>query len=212
MRWSGFIRTCRVMAKNDKCKDALTDTAYSWTVVSVRERRAGEVPFEEASRYLWPSPDANNVPGPDSLVARIQIDEEYHPHAELEDLRTGKTVRLLDAWAFLPHWSPDGKYIGCGVWKSAGQNGELTVVDVSTRTILLDPEVRALGTTMKWSPDSRTIAAAGVIYARPRTMLYTVSVPEGDVTILDTLDNLCPISDMIREPLFQRHDLSIPRV
>ena len=29
------------------------------TVVSVRERRGGEVPFEEAGRYLWPSADAN---------------------------------------------------------------------------------------------------------------------------------------------------------
>jgi Tol biopolymer transport system component len=43
---------------------------------------------------------------------------------------------------------------------------------------------------MKWSPDSRTLAAAGVVYARPRSMLYTVSVPEGRVTGLDTLDVL----------------------
>ena len=161
-----------------------------WTVVSVRERQPGEVSFEETSRYLWPSPDANNVPGPDSLVARVRTDEEYHPYLWLEDLRTGKTVRVLDAWASAPHWSPNGKYIGCVVWKSPGRPHELTVVDVATRTVLLDPDVRASGTTMKWSPDSRTLAAAGVIYGRPRSMLYTVSVPEGRLTGLDTLDVL----------------------
>jgi Tol biopolymer transport system component len=54
-------------------------------------------------------------------------------------------------------------------------------------TILLNPEVRASAADMKWSPDSRTLVADGVIYARPRSMLYTVSVPEGKVTVLDTL-------------------------
>lgn len=161
-----------------------------WTIVTVRERRAGEIPFEETSRYLWPSPDANNVPGPDSLVARVLNDEEYHPYLWLENLRTGKTARLLDAWAFLPHWSPDGKYISCEVWKSPSQNSELTVVDVATRTMLLDPEVKASVADMKWAPDSRTIAADGVIYKRPQSLLYTVSVPEGRVTVLDTLDVL----------------------
>ncbi len=75
--------------------------ANPWTVASVRERRAGEIPFEEASRYLWPSPDANNVPGPDSLVARVRTDAKLHPYIELEDLRNGKAIRLLDAWR---HW------------------------------------------------------------------------------------------------------------
>lgn len=164
--------------------------ANPWTAVSVRERRAGEVPFEEASRYLRPSPDANNVLGPDSLVARVRADEKLHSYIELEDLRTGKASPLLKANAFLPQWSPDGKYIACAVWKSPRQNGELTVVDVKTRTVLLDPEVRASGETMKWSPDSRTLAADGIIYARPRSMLYTVSILEGRVTVLDTIDVL----------------------
>ena len=103
-----------------------------WTVVSVRERHPGEVPFEKATRYLWPSPDANNVPGPDSLVARIRTNEEYHPFLWLEDLRTGETVRVLDDWTSAPRWSPDGKYIGCVVWKSVGRPHELIVVVVAT--------------------------------------------------------------------------------
>ena len=161
-----------------------------WSVVSVRERLSGEVPFEESSRYLWPSPDANNVPGPDSLVVRVITNEEHHPYVWLEDLRTGKSSLLLDAWASLPHWSPDGKYITCVVWKSRGRPHELTVVDVATRTLLLDPEVGSSVSDIKWAPDSRTIAADGVIYGRPKSMLYTVTVPEGKVTVLDSLDVL----------------------
>ena len=123
-----------------------------WTVVSIRELRTGEVPFEEASRYLWPSTDANNVPGPDSLVAHVRTDEKHHAYIELEDLRTGGVLPLLKANACLPQWSPDGKYIACSVWKSPRQLGQLTVVDVATRTVILDPGVD--GITTKWSPDS----------------------------------------------------------
>jgi Tol biopolymer transport system component len=158
-----------------------------WTVLSIRERQPGELPFEEASRYLWPSPDANYVPGPDSLVARVRIDEEHRAHVELEDLRTRIALPLLDAYASLPQWSPDGRYISCVVWKSTRQPHELAVVDVATRSLLLDPDVEASGTMIKWSPDSSMLAVAGVMYARPQTMLYTVSVPEARITILDTL-------------------------
>jgi len=161
-----------------------------WTVLSVRERRPGEVPFEEATRYLWPSADANIVPGPDSLVARVQIDEEHRAHVEIQDLSTGQVIPLLEGNASLPHWSPDGEYISCVVWKSMRQHGELTVVDVATRTVLLDPEIDAAGSTMKWSPDSGTLAVAGEVYAKPRTMLYTVTVPEGTLRTLDTLEVL----------------------
>jgi hypothetical protein len=161
-----------------------------WTVVSVRERHPGEVPFEESSRYMWPSPDKSNVPGPDSLIARVRTDEQLHAHLEIENLRTGETYPLLDASAFLPRWSPNGKYISCAVWKSPGQTGELTVVGVATRIAIIDPELRASGRTSKWSPDSRMLAAAGVMYGCPRTLLYTVTVPDGKTTVIDTLDVL----------------------
>jgi dipeptidyl aminopeptidase/acylaminoacyl peptidase len=157
-----------------------------WTVVSVRESRAGDVPFEEASRYLWPSTDANNVPGPDSLVAHVRTDEKHHAYIELEDLRTGKALPLLKANACLPQWSPDGKHIACSVWKSPRQSGQLTVVDVATRAVILDPGVD--GITTKWSPDSRTLLAEGLTYPSQRLMLYTISVPDGRVMALDTND------------------------
>jgi dipeptidyl aminopeptidase/acylaminoacyl peptidase len=154
----------------------------------VRERRPGEVPFEETSRYLWESPDGNNVPGPDSLLARVRIDAQLHPHVEIEDLKTKRIIPLLEA--SLPQWSPDGAYLSCIVWKSPGQPHELAVVDVTTRTIVLDPEIRASAGRMKWAPDGGAIAVAGVIYGRPRTMLYVVSVPDGATTPLDTLSVL----------------------
>lgn len=148
------------------------------------------MPFEESSRYLWPSPDKSNVPGPDSLVARARTDKDLHSYIEIENLRTGESYRLLDANAFLPHWSPDGKYISCAVWKSPGQRSELTVVEVATGAIVLDPPLRASAHQMKWSPDSSTLAADGVIYGVPRALLYTVTVPAGVTTVIDTLNIL----------------------
>lgn len=180
-----------VLADSPGCaQPSETPPSNPWTVVSIRERRSGEVPFEESSRYPWPSPDKNNVPGPDSLVARMRTDENLHAHIEIEDLRTGESYRLLDANAFLPHWSPDGRYISCAVWKSPGQHSELTVVEVASGTIVLDPPLRASADQMKWSPDSSTLAADGVIYGTPRTLLYTVTVPAGVTTIIDTLSVL----------------------
>lgn len=159
-----------------------------WTVFTVRERRAGEVPFEDASGYLRRSPDRNYMPGPDSLVACVTI-EKRRGYVELLDLRTGKSKRLL--MGFLPQWSPDGKYISCLVWKSAIKHGELTIVDVVTGNVLVEPEVGAGGgAEQKWSPDSRMIAVSGGIHASPRRLLYTVSVPEGRVAVLDTTDVL----------------------
>jgi Tol biopolymer transport system component len=120
----------------------------------------------------------------------MRTDENLHAHIEIENLRTGETRRLLDANAFLPRWSPNGKYISCAVWKSPGESGELTVVDVDSGTVIVDPEIRASGRTSKWSPDSRTVAAAGVMYGRPRALLYTVTVPDGATTAIDTLNVL----------------------
>jgi WD40-like Beta Propeller Repeat len=161
-------------------------SAALWTVVRVREPRPSDVPFEDATRYLWPSDDANNVPGPDSLVAHVRSDAAHRTYLELEDRRSGQAVRLDDGGS-LPRWSPNGKYVSSVVWKSPRQPHELTVIDVATRRIVVDPDVQASGTEVKWSPDSRTLAAAGVIYGEPRGILYTVSIPEGRVRVIDSL-------------------------
>lgn len=161
-----------------------------WTVVTVREARPGEIPFEDASRYLWPSEDANNVPGPDSLVAHVRTDETHHAYIEVENLRTGKSIRLQTGNSCLPQWSPDGKYIACVVWKSRHQPHELAVANVVSDSVVLDPKAKASVTTIKWSPDSHRIAVEGTIHSRPHQMLYMVSFPRGKITVLDTVDVL----------------------
>jgi len=170
------------------CAQSEPAPSNPWTVTTIRERRAGETPLEDSNAYLR-APDSNHVPGPDSLVARVTIIERKG-YVEVLDLRTGTAQRLLTTYASLPQWSPNGRYISCIAWKSTRQPYELTVVDVASRTVVTDPDVRASGTKPKWSPDSRAIAASGVIYATPRCMLYTVAVPDGKVTILDSLEVL----------------------
>jgi len=166
---------------------AVDARSADWKVIAMRDPLATEVSFEEASRYLWPSEDANNVPGPDSLVARVSI-EKRRGYVEVVDLRTGNVRRLPNAWGSLPQWSPDGRYISCVVWKSTRQPHELTVVDVATMTVAVTPELRISGTETKWSPDSRMIAASGVVHDSPRSMLCVVSIPAGSVTVIDTVD------------------------
>ena len=161
-----------------------------WTVVTVREPRPGDVPFEDASKYLRRSEDANNVPGPDSLVAHVRTDEKHHAYIEVENLRTGKSIRLQSGNSCLPQWSPDGKYIACVVWKSWRLPHELAVANVGSGSTVVDLKARASVTTIKWSPDGNTIAAEGTIHLRPHQMLYAVSFPEGKVTVLDTVDVL----------------------
>jgi hypothetical protein len=183
--WSGCVASGLLHVVIVSC-GASTPQA-PWVVLAVRERTADEIPFEERTRYLLPPLDANTVTGPDSLRALVQIDEEHHPHLYLEDQRTGATTPLLAGWASLPHWSPDGRYISCVVWKSPRQPHELTVIDVPARQVILDPDVEASGAMMKWSPDSRSLVASGVMYGRPRPLLYTLTVPDGSVRVLDSL-------------------------
>ena len=161
-------------------------SANPWRVVKVRQPWAEDVPFETRTGYLRPSIDANNVPGPDSLVAHVVTEKGYRPRIVIE--RMGTVDSLLCGCASLPRWSPDGRYMSCVVWKSVDRPYELMIVDVTTGAVALDPEVRTSGTKTKWSPDSRTIAASGAIYDRPGSMLYTVSIPEGKVTVLDSVN------------------------
>jgi len=164
-------------------------SANPWRVVSVRQPWAEDVPFETRTGYLRSSGDANYAPGPDSLVARVNI-EKRRGYVEVVDLRTSNVRRLPDAWGSLPRWSPDGRYISCVVWKSTRQPYELTVVDVATMTVAVKPELGISGTETKWSPDSRMIAASGVVHDSPLSMLCIVSIPEGSVTVLDSVDVL----------------------
>ena len=156
-----------------------------WTVVSVRERQPGEVPFEESSGYLRRSSNRNYAPGPDSLVARVETDTKGHPHIMIEHLGTGQADTLIGG--SLPQWSPDGRFISCVAWKSLHNPYQLTVVDVAAKSVVLESTVKANGTKSKWSPDSRTIVAAGVSRASSWVVLYAVVVPSGKTAVLDSV-------------------------
>jgi hypothetical protein len=160
--------------------------AAVWSVVALREPTAQDIPFEERTGYLRPSEDANSVAGPDGLRAVVRNDAQSHPHIYVDDPRAGTSSVLLDAWACLPQWSPDGRWIACSVWRSMGHPYELTIVDARAKAPVIDPDDAASGTNMKWSPDSRTIAAAGPTHHQPWTFLYTVSIPNGAVSVLDS--------------------------
>jgi hypothetical protein len=170
-----------------------------WTAVTVRERRSGEIPFEESSGYLRPSSNRNYVPGPDSLVARVDTDTKGHPHILIERDGTGQADTLFGGWASLPQWSPDGRFISCVAWKSRFNPYQLTVVDVATKSVVLESSVKANGTESKWSPDSRTIVAAGVSRGSSWVVLYTVGIPSGKTAVLDSV-NVLVAHDMSWSP------------
>jgi len=157
-----------------------------WRVVAVREPWADDVPFETRTPSLRTPTDRNYAPGPDSLVARVVI-VQNKGYVEIENPATGRSERLLGTYGSLPRWSPDGRYITCVVWKSTREPHQLAVVDVATRAEI-PVGIRASGTETKWSPDSRMIAVSGMLYTSPRYVLYAVSIPEGTVTVVDSLD------------------------
>lgn len=160
--------------------------ANPWRVVRVREPWAEDAPFETKSAYLWPSSERNVVRGPDSLTARVVI-VARRGYVEIVNDRTGASRRLLETPASLPQWSPDGRYISCVVRKSNFAPHQLAVVDVATSTVVVDSVMNASGTESKWSPDSRSIAASGLMNGRGRGVLYKVSIPSGMVTVIDSV-------------------------
>jgi len=181
------------------CSRSHETSSNPWTVATVRELRADEAPYEESSGYLRRAPSRNYVPGPDSLIARVDDDAEGHPHILIGRIGAEHADTLFGGWASLPQWSPDGRYISCVAWKSLQNPYQLTVVDVDTRTVVVESRVKANGAKSEWSPDSRAIAAAGVSRNSPWIILYTVAVPSGKTAVLDSV-NVLRAHDMSWSP------------
>jgi hypothetical protein len=163
-------------------------TKRPWRVVNVRQSGVEDAPFETRTGYLRSPASGNYMPGPDSLVAQVVI-VANRGYVEIMNVRTGKSRRLLETGAYLPHWSPDGKLISCLVWTRETWAGKLTVVDVATSKIVLENDLTHASNS-KWSPDSRTIAVSGLAYKWRGAFLYTVTVPEGRVAVIDSLSEL----------------------
>lgn len=160
-------------------------SANPWQVVALREPWANDIPFETRTDYLRSSSDRNNMPGPDSLVARVAI-VARRGYVEILNTRTGKSRRLLETPAFLPQWSPDGSLISCGARTPETHAGKLTVVDVTTSKVVLESEL-AQASESKWSPDSHVIAASGITNKGNAALLYTITVPDARLTVIDSL-------------------------
>jgi Tol biopolymer transport system component len=176
----------RILPEETACGSA-RNTASPWRVVRVREPWADDVPFEIGSKYLWPSGDRNAVRGPDSLTARVVI-VARRGYVDIVNDRTGVSRRLLETPASLPQWSPDGRYVSCVVRKSRLAPYQLAVADVATSTVVVDSVLNASGTVSKWSPDSGSIIASGLMNGRGAAVLYRVSIPSGKVTVLDSVE------------------------
>lgn len=160
--------------------------ACDWRVQTRRPATSADRPFVSTHRLLRELDDARVAPGPGSLQAVVKSDAQHHPHIFLEDSATGSSRPLLERSLSQPRWSPDGKWIACTTWESRQRPWLLCVVDVASRRTLR-PEFGALVSRFRWAPDSRTLAVAGVLYGRPTCVLVLVSIPSGQVRVVDTL-------------------------
>lgn len=125
-----------------------------WIIVSSRPAGPRDIPFDEGVPMLGEPVDRNNVPGPGTLRAVVR---NRHPRVFIENSATGSSRALLDQWACLPLWSPDGKWIACSVYGSPQRPYNLGLVEMASEKLLL-PELHGGLGEFKWSPDSRRLA------------------------------------------------------
>lgn len=158
-----------------------------WKLDAVRAPKSEEVSFEEATHYLRPGEweERNKVFGPGSLVAYVRADARHRAYLEIEDWKAGNDSVFVYPDAGLPAWSPDGRYLSVNVWTPATRTGKLVILDVSKWRIVVDIDLTSASNS-KWSPDSRCIAVAGASYAGDDIVLYSVNVPDGNVSVIDT--------------------------
>ena len=67
--------------------------------------------------------------------------------------------------------------------------GKLCVLEVPSGKVVIDMD-RATATNTKWSPAAQRIVGAGVSYGDEGIMIYSVTVPEGKVTVIAAHDVL----------------------
>ncbi|HEX6790939.1 MAG TPA: hypothetical protein VF247_06490 [Candidatus Krumholzibacteria bacterium] len=160
--------------------------ACPWKVAAIREPRAGELPYEEATHYLRPGQweERNKVFGPGKLVAYVRT-ERRRGYLEIENFDTGEDSVFVLPGACLPAWSPDGRYLSVDLWTKETTGGMLRVLDVATWKGIVDVKLAQASDT-KWSPDSRMIVGAGYSHTDTAIVLYSVTIPEGNVSVVDT--------------------------
>lgn len=159
-----------------------------WKVKAVRHPTRDEQRQLETRRMALPE-SANIAYGPDSLCLAVRDDSRLHPYVYLEDLKTGKSELLVPEEAFMPSWSPDGRYIALFISRppsspGGGYTSFLSIIELASRRRIV-PAIPTTS-TVKWAPDSQSLLASTSSRGDRGTRLYNVLMPDGSVSLLDT--------------------------
>jgi dipeptidyl aminopeptidase/acylaminoacyl peptidase len=167
-----------------------------WKVTADRSAKPQDKGYEEGDPRLRDPDDPNSVAGPGSLVAVVKIDRDHRPHIYIEDRAAHTSKHLIDGSQ--PLWSPDGSRIACIVWQSRECMSRLVIVEVRSGKVA-EPETGCNAVNYRWSPDSRSLAVAGV-GKRDVNTLFWIDVPSSRVTVLDTLPVFADYEDLSWSP------------
>ena len=171
--------------------------ACGWVVSGAHLAGAKEAGYEDLDPRLRDPENPNYAPGPDSLLAYIQIDRLHHPHMYIKDRATGTQKEVIAGSQ--PRWSPDGSRIACTVWRSSNCTSELHIIGARSGNSLL-PDVPCRVENYRWSPDSRSLAITALLPHSDMSALYWLQFPGGRVTLLDTLTVFSEYEDLTWSP------------
>jgi hypothetical protein len=146
-------------------------------VAAVREPRPSEVAIADTL-------DGNAAVGPNFLVAHIRI-VKNRGYLVVENSQTGEDSLFVCPYASLPEWSPDGRYLSCNLWTPETRMGKLVVFEVASWKKVANANLASTGSA-EWSPDSKRIVSDGVSYHGGKMILYCVSIPGGEVSVIDS--------------------------
>lgn len=145
-----------VLASSTGCAGAPPESPSRAPVMDATSRSCDEAEVDDG----W-TRDANVAQGPDSTVVMVRTDEHMRPRLWIATDRLDPPKPLIGDVASLPRWSPDGAHLACVLWKSARRFGDLGVVDVAERRLIIESNLGASTSRTEWSPDSRLVAVTG---------------------------------------------------
>jgi Tol biopolymer transport system component len=169
----------------------------AWSISDPRPAGSGDIGYEDLDPRLRGPENPNYAPGPDSLLAYIQIDKLHHPHMYIRDRSTGAQREVIAGSQ--PRWAPDGSMIACMVWVSSHCNSELRIIDPRSNQSLV-PNLPCRVDNYRWSPDGRSLAVATLLPNSDMSALYWVHLPSGRASLLDTLTVFSDYEDITWSP------------